>query len=132
PDDVYISKLKPSDGQCINDVWPHRYPGSQKVIEDLIQHNGGYGVYSREGTGQLLSWGLNWFYGGLGIVQTAEGAQRRGYASAIVAQVSRYMAQEFGYHVHANIVWDNKPSLALFEKLGFRHVCTSYWISPPY
>lgn len=55
PEDVYVAPLKMEDSKVIDDIWPHRYVGSVKFIQDLVINNGGVGLYSKY-SDKLLCW----------------------------------------------------------------------------
>lgn len=118
PDDVYISKLNTSHASIINDLWPHKYNGSEKYIETFIAINGGYGIFL-ENNHQLVSWILINHLGILGALQTVQNYKRRGYGAIMIKMLSKHMAEE-GYTPMALILNSNQTSGALFRLLGFK------------
>jgi hypothetical protein len=52
-------------------------------VSQMICLNFGVGLFSKETDG-LISWVLHSFYGGLGLAQTEESHQRKGYATLVV------------------------------------------------
>lgn len=65
PDGVEVRELTKDHAKQINDAWPYRYPGSDRLISETIDVNFGFGVFRGE---SLISWGLYWFYGAIGVV----------------------------------------------------------------
>lgn len=54
-EDVYLAPLKIEDCELIDEIWPHRYIGSLEYIQDMVIHNGGIGLYSKD-SNKLLCW----------------------------------------------------------------------------
>lgn len=68
PEDVYLASLKIEDCKIIDDLWPHRYVGSLKFVQDIVINNGGIGLYSKN-CNKLLCWVLKNEIGSPGYVK---------------------------------------------------------------
>lgn len=123
PEGVEIKPLSPEHAGQINEIWPHRYPGSRDLIAEIITLNFGLGVFRGS---SLLSWAIHWFYGGIGVVQTLDTEKRKGYGRAVVEATTKKLGM-MQTDVHVNIASRNKISEALFKSLGFRYAFTSCW-----
>lgn len=120
PTDVYIKKLDQSHVDTINSVWPHRYENSEKFISLLIEMNDSFGVFLKS-TDELVSWILLSIMGQLGVLQTAEGHKRKGYACLITKYMSKHLALK-GYSALGTVIDKNNSSINMFTKIGFKSI----------
>lgn len=118
--EVYVAPLKEENVAMIDDVWPHKYPGSDIYLKKLIHFNGGLGVFSKADD-SLCSWIFKNHLLGLGVLQTVEKHRKKGYAKLLIKAVAKSMAEE-GLDVHTCIVRHNSVSQNIFKNLGFNHV----------
>ncbi|CAH1390455.1 unnamed protein product [Nezara viridula] len=123
PEGVEIRPLSPEHADQINEIWPHRYPGSRDLIAEIITLNFGLGLFRGS---SLLSCAIHWYYGGLGVVQTVDTEKRKGYGRAVVEAATRKLGM-MQIDVHLIIVSGNKVAEAFFKSLGFRYAFTSWW-----
>ncbi|RZC35143.1 FR47 and/or Acetyltransf 1 domain containing protein, partial [Asbolus verrucosus] len=124
PPDIYVDKLELSMTKQVNTAWPHRFEGSENYVSTFIETNGGYGVFLKA-TNELVAWGLNHTLGHLGLLQTAERHKKKGYGSLIARVLSKEIG-EGGHWPVGTVLVDNKVSMKMFEKMGFRNIgiCT--------
>uniref|UniRef100_R4FNX6 N-acetyltransferase domain-containing protein n=1 Tax=Rhodnius prolixus TaxID=13249 RepID=R4FNX6_RHOPR len=125
PEGMRLDDLKKEHADMINSVWPHRTEGSEKLIAMMTWVNFGKGLF--KSNGDLVAWAFYWFFGALGIVQTAENERRRGYGKVAVQAVCKEMGLR-GLDVNLNIVEGNSVSEAFFNALGFKRAFTGVWI----
>lgn len=125
PDNVEMKILSADDSAIINDVWPYRYLGSEKFIKSLIRLNGGLGIY--EG-GQLVSWILKIECFGLGLLQTLDEHQGKGYARLLTRALSKKIALEDDEDVILFASYGKPKTVDLYIRYGFHHVCYTHWM----
>lgn len=125
PDDLYIDFLDPSHAEVVNDSWPHKFEGSLEYIRLVIQINFGLGLF-RKADKQLVSFGVFPHYGGIGMLYTPEAFRRKGYAAIVILAISKEIVTR-GLNPHAYVLHVNKPSAALFRKLGFEVADNITW-----
>lgn len=65
PEEIEVKPLCRTDAVYIDKTWPHKYMGSELFIQNLIDFNGGYGVYLKSNN-ELLAWILKNEFSGLG------------------------------------------------------------------
>lgn len=123
PEGVEIRKLTPDHADIIDEVWPHKFPGSKEMLVKQITFNFGLGVFRGD---DLLSWAIHFFYGGIGAVQTLESEKRKGYGKAVVEAITKKLG-ELQNDVHLNVVEGNESGEAFFKSLGFRLAFHSQW-----
>ncbi|CAH1394551.1 unnamed protein product [Nezara viridula] len=124
PEGVEIRELNPEHSDIIDIEWPHSFPGSKQMLERQIRYNFGLGVFRGD---DLLSWAIQFYYGGIGAVQTLENEKRKGYGKAVVEAMTKKLG-EMQKDVHLNIVEGNETSEAFFKSLGFRFAYDSHWV----
>ena len=112
--------MEPSAAKRINDLWPHRFLQSEQYLASYIDANGGYGVFLKS-SDQMVAWVIKHAFGHLAMLQTEEDHTRKGYASLVTKALSREIAEE-GHWPLGTILLENKNSVAMFEKLGFRNI----------
>lgn len=125
PDDLYIDFLDSSHGDSVNESWPHKFEGSLEYMQFTIQMNFGLGLF-RKADKQLVSFGLCTHYGGVGMLYTPEEFRRKGYAAIVILAISKELFAR-GLNAHAYVLKVNKPSTALFRKLGFEVADSITW-----
>lgn len=57
PEDLEMRSLTKSDAKSINSLWPHRFPGSDEYLKNLIVHNISVGLFKKE-TNEVVAWVL--------------------------------------------------------------------------
>lgn len=148
PEDVYIAALKMEDCRIIDDLWPHRYVGSLKFVQDLVINNGGIGLYSKD-SDKLLCWVIKNEIGSPGYVtikyvcickkplninkfirmlQTIDEAKRKGYAAIVMKAIATKLASEDDLDIVAFIRSNNEGSKKLFERLGYNFIGNTCYI----
>uniref|UniRef100_A0A224XT86 GCN5-related N-acetyltransferase Rv2170-like domain-containing protein n=1 Tax=Panstrongylus lignarius TaxID=156445 RepID=A0A224XT86_9HEMI len=125
PDGMRLDELKEEHAERINSVWPHRSDGSVEMMKLMMWVNFGKGLFNSNG--ELAAWAFYWFFGALGVVQTAESERRKGYGKVVVQAVCKEMGLR-GLDVHLNIVEGNTVSEAFFKSLDFKHAFNSVWL----
>ncbi|XP_055375840.1 uncharacterized protein LOC129608382 [Condylostylus longicornis] len=126
PPGTVLRQLRQEDAKTINEIWPHRHPGSINFIKRLIYYNLSMGVY-KEDTGELIGWCLRLLIGSLGILHIKEGYKRQGFGSLLVRKMSKSLA-DMNEDTTAPVVIKNTPSRNMFKKLGFEEVGKNYWV----
>lgn len=125
PVDLYVDFLDIAHAEVINDSWPHKFEGSLDYIRTTIQLNFGLGLF-RKVDKQVVSFGLFAHYGGIGMLYTLEEFRRKGYAAIVILAISKELVAR-GLNPHAYVLHVNKPSAALFRKLGFEVADNITW-----
>lgn len=110
----------------MNDVWPHRHPGSEKYVAKLVEVNGGLGIFSKS-TNELCAWVLKSYLGALGLLQVAEEHKRKGLGSLMTKIFSKKLAEE-GLDAIGCIILDNVVSQKMFKNLGFEKIIAVTWL----
>ncbi|XP_037923085.1 uncharacterized protein LOC119659195 isoform X2 [Hermetia illucens] len=127
PDGITLRPLTAEDVVTANALWPFRRPGSLIYLQRLAKYNVSVGAFTSDG--ELVAWCFRIPVGSLGTLQVAESHKRKGFGSLIVRAMAKAIG-ETGYDVFAPVVFDNYPSLNMFEKLGFKVVDTMNWLPP--
>ncbi|KAJ8973548.1 hypothetical protein NQ317_018393 [Molorchus minor] len=117
PEEVEIRTLCMSHAALINSLWPLKFPHSDEFLASLIEMNGGYGLFMKS-TNELVSWALKTGIGQIGVVQTVESYQKKGFASVVTRILARKIAEE-DEDPTATIAVSNVTSQNMFKKLGF-------------
>jgi GNAT superfamily N-acetyltransferase len=125
PDNVEMKNLSVDDGKRINDVWPYRYPDSERFIKSLIRLNGGIGIYDG---GELVSWILKIECFGLGLLQTLDEHQGKGYARLLTRALSKQIADDDDEDVILFASYGRPKTVDLYIRYGFQHVCYTHWM----
>lgn len=128
PEGIFLAPLNESHVETMNEVWPHKSPGSEKYLAKLLELNGGIGLFSKENNNELCSWVVKNYFGGLGILQTAEKYKRNGYGTLIVKIFSKMLAEKQGYDLTGFVVRTNSASQSMFTKLGFKKIIPVTWL----
>lgn len=129
PENVLIAPLKITNSKTISEIYPHNYNGMIPYVENIIELNGGFGLFSKS-TGKLLSWALRNEHGGIGTLQTIESEMRKGYGKIVVKALTRQIADS-NDDVNVFILKDNFRSQNLFLSLGFIQIGESMGFSFP-
>lgn len=69
---------------------------------------------------ELVSWAVRMALGNIGIVQTIEEYQKKGFASLVIKKMSKVIAAE-DEHPVAFVPFGDEAAQLLFEKLGFQN-----------
>lgn len=125
PDDVEMNSLKVDEYQLINDVWPYRYPGSDCFIKSLIRLNGGLGVYKDQ---KLVSWILQVECFGLGLLQTIEEHQGKGYARLLTRALARKISEDHDEDVILFASYGKPKTVDLYFRYGYKHISYTHWL----
>ncbi|EDW03851.1 GH11464 [Drosophila grimshawi] len=124
PAGIELRSLQIKDAPTINEIWPHRSPGSVEYVKRLIRHNVSVGAYDEEG--KLIAWCLRQPIGALSLLQVLETHKRLGLGSLMVRYLSRKIS-DLGDEVMAPVITENTASRQMFEKLGFQKIDNVYW-----
>ncbi|XP_019875728.2 uncharacterized protein LOC109603679 [Aethina tumida] len=118
PPEVLIKKLDVTHVNQINNIWPHKYPNSDKYMTDMIKLNDCYGVFLKE-KGDLVAWAFTHHIGILGIIHTEDNHRKKGHGSLITKFLSKEIAK-LGLKPIGYVVEGNTASESMFEKMGFK------------
>ncbi|XP_054744791.1 uncharacterized protein LOC129249154 [Anastrepha obliqua] len=124
PEGYTLRSLETKHAEQVNSIWPHRRNDSVHFVELLIAYNDSVGVF--DGAGNLVAWSLRLPIGSLGLVHVVDTHKRLGLGSLVVSHMSKLIASK-GLEVTAPVVFENKPSRSMFEKLGFQTIDKVYW-----
>lgn len=106
--------------------WPHAFNGAKEYLECLITCNFGLGIFSKKDSSLPLCWCVLYECGDIGVLQTRKEYQNLGYASLLMKEMSKKVA-EMGLPCTLFIVVGNKPSEYLCTKLGYKPVGAYDW-----
>lgn len=126
PDDVEMKPLSVDDAKIINDVWFYRYSRSECFIKSVIKLNGGLGIYEN---GKLVSWILQIECFGLGLLQTLESHQGKGYARFLTRAMSKKISVDDDEDVILFASYGKPKTVDLYIRYGFQHVSYTHWMS---
>ncbi|XP_017060398.1 uncharacterized protein LOC108100837 [Drosophila ficusphila] len=124
PSGITLLNLAVEDAETINEIWPHKGPGSINFVRLLIRQNTCLGAY--DDSGKLVAWCLRLPIGSLGLLQVLESHKRLGLGSLLVKSMAKKISA-LGDQVTAPVVTANTASRNMFEKIGFRPIDTTYW-----
>lgn len=125
PDSVELKELNVTDFQLINDLWFYKYPGSDRFIKSLIQLNGGLGIYDNK---KLVSWILQVECFGLGLLQTHEEHQGKGYARLLTRAMTRKISEDHDEDTILFASYGKPKTVDLYIRYGFKHVSYTHWL----
>lgn len=57
PEDLEMRSLTKSDAANINNLWPHRFPGSEEYLKNLINHNISVALFNKN-SNEVVAWVL--------------------------------------------------------------------------
>lgn len=124
PNDVELKEVTISDYVMMNETWPYNYPGSESFIKSLIVLNGGLGVYRN---GELISWILQVESFGLGLLQTLEQHQGKGYARLLTRALTQLISKKYDEDVILFASHTKPKTVELYLRYGFQHVSYTHW-----
>ncbi|XP_017025658.1 uncharacterized protein [Drosophila kikkawai] len=124
PPGLTLGNLSVKDAETINEIWPHRAPGSVHFVRNLIQLNVNTGAYDENG--KLVAWCLRLPIGSLGLLQVLDSHKRMGLGQLMVKSLSKKISA-LGDQVLSPVVHKNTASRNMFEKIGFQAIDTVYW-----
>lgn len=125
PEDVECKDLNDNDFQLMNNAWPYKYPGSECFIKSLIILNGGLGVYINE---KLVSWILQIECFGLGLLQTLEDHQGKGYARLLTRAMTRQISENYDEDIILFASHGKPKTVDLYTRYEFQHVSYTHWL----
>ncbi|XP_037709139.1 uncharacterized protein LOC119546722 isoform X1 [Drosophila subpulchrella] len=124
PSGITLLNLTLEDAETINEIWPHRSPGSINFVRSLIKYNVNLGAY--DDNGKLVAWCLRLPIGSLGLLQVLESHKGLGLGSLMVKSMAKKISA-LGDQVVAPVVTQNTASRSMFEKIGFQAIDTTHW-----
>lgn len=124
PNDVELKRLNASDYIMINETWPYKYSGSESFIKSLIKLNGGFGVYQN---GDLVSWIIQIECFGIGLLQTLEQHQGKGYARLLTRALTQHISKKYDEDVILFASHSRPKTVELYLRYGFQHVSFTHW-----
>lgn len=125
PDDVELRMLNVDDYKLINDSWPYKYPGSECFIKSLIKLNGGLGIYKDR---ELVSWILQVECFGLGLLQTVNKHQGKGYARLLIRALTRKISKDYGEDIILFASYSKPKTVDLYMRYGYKHISYTHWM----
>ncbi|KAG7200598.1 hypothetical protein KM043_001156 [Ampulex compressa] len=130
PEECYMKALDKTHIPVIHNVWPHRDPVfpelSLKYLTTIIEMNFGIGLFLKEDN-SLVSWAMQTDWHAMGIVQTVEQHQKKGYASIVINALAKKLAED-NISTALFIVKGNNNSQRLFHALGWKPIAPVTWI----
>lgn len=124
PNDVELKELNVTDYAMINETWPYKYPGSESFIKSLIILNGGLGVYRNA---DLISWIIQIECFGIGLLQTIEEHQGKGYARLLTRALTQLISKKYDEDVILFASHGKPKTVELYLRYGFQHVSFTHW-----
>ncbi|XP_043642658.1 uncharacterized protein LOC122612862 [Drosophila teissieri] len=121
--------LKPvdvEDAPEINDQWEWGEADSLSLVHRQILCDTSVGLYTKD-TKELVAWCIRASDGLLAVLQVKTSYKRRGFGQLIVKEFSRQEAL-LGRDTITEVVPENKASLGLFTKLGFKVIDQCHWL----
>nr|XP_017012204.2 uncharacterized protein LOC108067607 isoform X2 [Drosophila takahashii] len=121
-----LKSVSLEDAQVIDDHWEWSEHGSLSYIQRQICYNTSVGLY-KDDDNELVAWCIRAQDGLLAALQVKPSYKRRGFGVMIVKEYSRREAEQ-GRDIITEVVPENKASLNLFKKLGFRMNDQCHWL----
>ena len=119
PIEVYVKSLERSYAPVVSgDRHSRPYFFLSDDLADEIDRLPSAGVYLKDND-RLVAWIMYYPPFGMRFLFTLEGYRRRGYGKLAVQYLTKRLVQA-GYPAVAHTHFDNHPSIALFESLGFK------------
>lgn len=137
PDGAWIEPLDAAQHMdAVWAAWPHYHADFKPVMQLMLELSPSFGVFHLNDPDSFLiampeapvAVLVHSDSAGLGALQTLPSHRRKGLACALLAHATRAMAAT-GVGPHAHLATDNHASVALFEKVGFKIVARTRWIS---
>lgn len=125
PDDLEIKSLSPNDARLINENWPYKHPGSEAFVRSLIILNGGLGIFKDR---KLVSWILQVESFGLGLLQTLDEHQGKGYARILTRAMTKHISKDLDEDVILFASYSKPKTVDLYVRYGFKHVSHTHWM----
>ncbi|CRK89754.1 CLUMA_CG003536, isoform A [Clunio marinus] len=124
PDDVELRELNVDDYKHVNDLWYYKYEGSEMFIKSLIELNGGLGIYYHGKF--LVSWILQIECFGLGLLQTVEEHQGKGYAKLLTRMMTRKISKCYNEDTILFASYGKPKTVDLYIRLADHHKVEFY------
>lgn len=125
PEDVELRNISLKDGEKMNEVWLYKYPGSVNFINSLIKLNGGLGIYKCD---EILSWVLHIECFGIGLLQTLEEHQGKGYARILSKAIAKKISEDYDEDVILFASYGRPRTVDLYTRYGYRHISHTHWL----
>ncbi|XP_016981676.1 uncharacterized protein LOC108046489 isoform X1 [Drosophila rhopaloa] len=125
---IKVGCLSASHAALVDQHWAYRSTDSLPLIRGFIENGATSGVLDT--IGEPLAWCLRSPHGSLSNLHVLPSHRRQGLGSLAV----RFMAHEIkatGSEVLATVVFENKSSQKMFEKLDFKPINKLYWAVVP-
>lgn len=122
PEGYELRKLEEHHADQIDSFWTKKFQDSRTYLALFISLSGGWGLF-KTSNDQLVSWSVRMALGYIGIVQTLEEYQKKGFASLVVMKIAKIIASEDENPI-AFVPIGHEPSQLFFEKLGFQNLGT--------
>lgn len=125
PDDVEMRPLCADDCRVVDEPWPYKYPGSENFIRSIILLNDSLGIYKND---KLVSWILQVESFGLGMLQTLDEHQGKGYARLLTRAMTERIGQVHGEDIVLFASYGKPKTVDLYIRYGFKHVSYTHWL----
>lgn len=125
PAGLHLKKLDVKHARIANNVWPWRHEGSEYFLKRIAAWNTSIGLFNE--SGEMLAWSFVWPTGAIGPLEVAKDHFRKGYGTLITKAIAREVAK-VGLNCYGTVVSTNAPSIAMFNKLGFQRLETTYYV----
>lgn len=125
PKNVELRNIRLEDGTNMNELWPYKYPGSEKFIKSLIALNGGLAIYQNE---EIISWVLHIECFGVGLLQTLEEHQGKGYARILSKAIAKKISEDYDEEVILFASYGRPKTVDLYFRYGYKHISYTHWL----
>lgn len=122
PEGYELRQLEECHTDQIDSLWTKKFQDSRTYLALFINLSGGWGLFKKSND-QLVSWALRMALGHIGIVQTLEEHQKKGFASLVIKKLSKTIASDDENPI-AFVPIGHETSQLFFEKLGFQNLGT--------
>lgn len=116
--EVYLRKLSRQDVGIANEIWPFRFEGSEEYLATFAEMNNCYGLFLKSDD-TLISWIFKNHMGAMGVLQTLDGYQNKGYGYVLSAVLGKEIAKD-GHEPIGTIRCGNKASEKIYVSNGCR------------
>ncbi|XP_077293439.1 uncharacterized protein LOC143916295 isoform X1 [Arctopsyche grandis] len=123
---VRVETIGPEYANEIDELWPHRYPGSIMYFQNMLTRGFAIGLID-EVCNEIIGWIFTSIRGDLHVLQVKDKYKRKGYGQMLVKLMSKKVAER-GIEVFATIIMNNSASKEMFAKCGFEFLWVVKWL----
>lgn len=117
--DIVLKSLTEDHAEMINNLWPHKFPGSINFVNHLIYTDFSVGAFSK--SNELLAWIMKYPFGSVAILQVKEECLGRGLGKLVIKAMAKRLAEN-GIDSSATIMRPNVASRNIFKSIGFEEI----------